>query len=166
MHSFGTPADDIAVLVAANSMSFRNTGDTGGTGDRSCKLLRSERNAVPGQEEELSPVTRDRGQALAPTGDGKAQYLSDVLANVPGVPGSTGILLGVEPVALACRFEVMGYPTALRRPQVIAMTDQTALIGRLSDASRASGLLKASAFVFFTVAGQPSASGCQSLVRA
>jgi hypothetical protein len=165
MHSFGTLADDIAILLAANSMSSKNTGDTGGTGDRSCKLLRSDGNAVSGQEEELSPVPCDRGQALAPTGDGKAQYLSDVLANVPAVPGATGNLLGVHPVALACRFEVMGYPPAVRWPQVTAMTDQTALIWRSSDASRTSGLLKASPSVFFTVAGQPGASGCQSLVR-
>jgi len=81
-HDLEAFSRDIVTLI-------KNSGDSGGSGDKSKKSLRDSSFFVPTRETVVSPVTPEWGQQVSASGGGKSQYSQPLVRPVPSVPTAT-----------------------------------------------------------------------------
>ena len=65
---------------------IKMSGDTGGSGDKSKKLLPHSDFFVPARQAAVSPLPLDWGQPVSSTGDRKSSHFEAVTGGVPSVP--------------------------------------------------------------------------------
>ena len=115
---------------------IKMSGDTGGSGDKSRKLLPHKDFCVPTRQAAVSPLALDWGQAVSATGDSKSSHSEAVTEGVPSVPTATSYFRIAQPVEIEgdVLAEWHAILAALKRRGSADWLSHSQWLGLLSDA--------------------------------